>query len=69
MAAAGRSLTRAADRISGAGTNQGFGVGRKVALGISIRGGDHTAKMVEGGQKEKHVLVNKRLDDGRVGRG
>jgi hypothetical protein len=25
--------------------------------------GVHTAKMVEGGRKEKHVLVNKRLDD------
>jgi hypothetical protein len=30
--------------------------------------GAHTAKMVEGGRKEKHVLVNRRLDDGRVGR-
>jgi hypothetical protein len=31
--------------------------------------GADTAKMVEGGRKEKHILVNKRLDDGRVSRG
>jgi hypothetical protein len=31
--------------------------------------GADTAKMVEGGRKEKHSLVNKRLEDGRVGRG
>jgi hypothetical protein len=71
-------------RASSAG-NQGFGVGRKVAVGISVKKGAgiirvgavkeavvkgaHTAKMVEGGRKEKHILINKRLDDGRVGRG
>jgi hypothetical protein len=72
-------------RASSAG-NQGFGVGRKVAVGISVKTGAgitirvgavneavvkgaHAAKMVEGGRKKKHILVNKRLDDGRVGRG
>jgi hypothetical protein len=29
--------------------------------------GAHTAKMIEG-WKEKHILVHKRLGDGRVGR-
>jgi hypothetical protein len=67
-------------RASGAG-NQGFGVGRMVAA-VGIRGGiirvgaikeavvkgAHNAKMVEGGRKAKHILVNKRLNDGRVRR-
>jgi hypothetical protein len=30
--------------------------------------GTYTAKMVEGGRKERHILVHKRLDDGRVGK-
>ena len=71
-------------RASGAG-NQGFGVGRKVAMGIGVeRGariirvgavkeavskGADTAEMVEGGGKKKHILVNQRLDNGRVSRG
>jgi hypothetical protein len=70
-------------RASSAGY-QGFGVGRKMAVGISVKRGAgivrvgavketvgkgaDTAKMVEGGRKEKHILVNERLDDGRVGR-
>jgi hypothetical protein len=28
--------------------------------------GAHTAKMVEGSRKDKHILVNKRLNDERV---
>ena len=71
-------------RASSAG-NQGFGVGRKVAMGISVKRGAriirvgavkeavskgaNTAEMVEGGGKEKHILVNQRLDNGRVSRG
>ena len=71
-------------RASSAG-NQSFGVGRKVAMGISVkrgariirvgavkeavRKGANTAEMVEGGGKEKHILVNQRLDNGRVSRG
>jgi hypothetical protein len=76
-----------ADKSSGASSagNQGCGVGRKVAMGISVKRGARvvrvgavkelvgegadTAEMVEGGRKEKHILVNKRLDDGRVARG
>ena len=71
-------------RASGAG-NQGFGIGRKVAVGIGVERGGRiirvgavkeavskgadTAEMVEGGGKKKHILVNQRLDNGRVGRG
>jgi hypothetical protein len=39
------------------------------AVKEAVGKGADTAKMVEGGRKEKHVLVNKRLADGRVGRG
>jgi hypothetical protein len=72
-----------ADKSSGdssAGNQGGFGVGGKVAMGISVKRGARivrvgavqesvgegadTAEMVEGGRKEKHILVNKRLDDG-----
>jgi hypothetical protein len=38
------------------------------AIKEAVVQGAHTAKMVEGGRKEKHVLVNKKLDDGRVSR-
>jgi hypothetical protein len=71
-------------RASGGTGNQGFGVGRTVAVGISVKKGGadhqrgakkeavvkgaHTAKMVEGGRKDKHILVNKRLNDGSVSR-
>jgi hypothetical protein len=80
----GREESGKSSRASSAG-NQGFGVGRKVAVGISVKRGagivrvgavketvgkgTDTAKMVEGGRKEKHILVNKRLDDDRVSRG
>jgi hypothetical protein len=80
----GRKESDKSSRASSAG-NQGFGVGRKVAVGINVKRGAgivrvgavkeavgkgaDTAKMVEGGRKEKHILVNKRLNDGRVGRG
>jgi hypothetical protein len=36
------------------------------AIKEAVVKGAHTAKMVEGGRKEKHVLVNKRLNNGRV---
>jgi hypothetical protein len=80
----GREESYKSSGASSAG-NQGFGVGRKVAVERSVKRwartvrvgavketvgkGANTAKMVEGGQKEKHILVNKRLDDGRVRRG
>jgi hypothetical protein len=80
----GREESDKSSRASSAGY-QGFGVGRKVAVGISVKRGAgivrvgavketagkeaHTAKMVEGGRKEKLIMVNERLDDGRVGRG
>jgi hypothetical protein len=34
-----------------------------------VKGAHTVKKIVEGGRKEKHIFVNKRLDDGRVGRG
>jgi hypothetical protein len=80
----GKASNKSSGASSSAG-NQGFGVGRKAAVGISVKRGAgiirvgavkeamvkvaHTAKMVEGGRKEKHILVNKRLDDGRFGSG
>jgi hypothetical protein len=80
----GRKESDKSSRANSAG-NQGFGVGRKVSVGISVKRGAgivrvgavkvavgkraDTAKMVEGGRKEKHILVNKRLENGRVGRG
>jgi hypothetical protein len=39
------------------------------AIKEKVGKGAGTATMVKGGRKEKHILVNKRLDDGRVGRG
>jgi hypothetical protein len=36
------------------------------AIKEAVIEGAHTAKMVEGGRKEKHIMVDKRLNDGRV---
>jgi hypothetical protein len=48
---------------------RGVGIVRVGAVKQAVGKGADTAKMVEVGRKEKHILVNKRLDDGRVGRG
>jgi hypothetical protein len=45
------------------------GIIRVGAVNEAVVKGAHTAKMVEGGLKEKHILVHKILDDGRVGGG
>ena len=80
----GQEESDKSSRASSAG-NQGFSTRRKVAMGISVKRwariirvgavkeavskGADTAEMVEGGGKKKHILVNQRLDNGRVSRG
>jgi hypothetical protein len=59
----GEKETDKSSRASSAG-HQGLGVGRKVAVGISVKRGAGIIR-VEG----EAYLVNNRLDDQRVGRG
>jgi hypothetical protein len=46
----------------------GLGIIRVGAIKEAVVKAAHTAKMVEGGRKEKHILVNKGLDGGRLSR-
>jgi hypothetical protein len=53
----------------GISVKRGARIVRVGAVKESVSKGADTAEMVEGGLKEKHILVNQRLDDGRVSRG
>ena len=53
----------------GISVKRGARIIRVGAVKEAVRKGANTAEMVEGGGKEKHILVNQRLDNGRVSRG
>jgi hypothetical protein len=53
----------------GISVKRGARIIRVGAVKEAVRKRADTAEMVKGGGKEKHVLVNQRLDNGRVSRG
>jgi hypothetical protein len=54
--------------VTARGTSQNLGFRHFVFRAIITIPSSEIPSMVEGGWKEKHILVHKRLDDGRVGR-